>query len=79
LKIKQWVAGFDLDHRILYFYFCKVAEKNERISAMNFARNYEKKVHGTLEAWSMRRSSQHITLKIVGFQHPSSVYSTWDV
>ena len=24
---------------------------------MNFARNYEKKVHETLEAWSMRRSS----------------------
>ena len=45
------------------------------IFAKNFGRNYEKKILGTSDPWSMRRSSQRpsdpatqrIILKIVGF------------
>ena len=42
--------------KTLYFYFCKVIKKLiERIFAKNFARNYEKKILGTSDAWSTSR------------------------
>jgi hypothetical protein len=73
LKIKQRVAGLDLEHSKLFIfsYLCKVIKKIERRFSKNFARSYEKKWKLEQLAWSIRRSSmdpmtQCIILNIVG-------------
>ena len=72
LKIKQRVAGLDLNSLFLFLKsYEKIKKIIERIFAKNFARNYEKNNN-----WNITRlvdemivqSTQRIILKIVGFE-----------
>ena len=72
LKIKQWVAGSDLEHSKL-FIFVFIVIINEKINWKDFCKKLQKIYleHQTLGRWDNRPiypATQRIILMIVGFQ-----------